>query len=334
MLKFVSKCVENPQFSLFWATTFWIAVAKQIQHSVFHSCQYGGIRKNKTMLAFNHEAFHAVSAKCKGQNSKHKHAAGGLDKEKMNFATSEESAYTMGLAKLLANCIALVLNNLGVKAPEETLHQFTSTSLRSLQQMKAATGVQPKASRIPRLVPTFRARIKLQAMTTLLPDFQLYQKCAIKLDAPSNPILPKGSKLLPTQPAKTSSDEGGGDQSLPPPIILGKTADVNADHCEQLVQTWASPWSPLEFVRQAVKAGHPSQLDACLPMRLKLLSQKFRMVPLLERCRHRIQKTKFWMDRMAVLKSKEKILKASVHEDVRLVLEIRTYCCGRRCCNQ
>ena len=256
------------------------------------------------MLAFNHEAFHAVSAKCKGQNSKHKHA------------------YPMGVAKLLANCIAMALISLGDKTPEETLRQLKSTSLKSLQQMKAATGVQPKASRIPPLVPTFKARIKLQAMTTVLPDFQLYQKCRddIKLDAPSNPILPEGSKLLSIQPAKTSSDEGGGDQSLPPPIVLGKTADKNEDHCEQLVQTWGSPWSPLEFVKQAVKAGHPSQLDACLPMRLKLLSQKFRVVPLLERCRHRIHKTKFWMDRMAVLKSQEKILKASMRKDVRLVL--------------
>ena len=188
--------------------------------------------------------------------------------------------------------------------------------------MKAATGLQPKASRIPPLVPTFKARVKLQAMTEVLPDFQLYQKCKddIKLDAPSNPILPEGSKLLSIQPAKTSTDEGGDDQSLPPPIMLGKTADENEDHREQLVQTWGSPWSLLEFVRQAVKAGHPSQLDACLPVRLKLLSQKFRVVPLLERCRHRIQRTKFWMDRMAVLKSQEQILKANMHEDIRLVL--------------
>ena len=188
--------------------------------------------------------------------------------------------------------------------------------------MKAATGVQPKASQIPPLVPTFKARIKLQAMTTVLADFQLYQKCRddIKLDAPSNPILPKGSKLVSIQPAKTANDEGGVDSSLPPPIVLGKTADEDADHCEQLVQTWGSPWSPMEFVKQGVKAGHPSQLDACLPMRLKLLSQKFRVVPVLERCRHRIQRTKFWMDRMAVLQSEEKVLKASMHEDVRMVL--------------
>ena len=97
-------CVENAQFSHFWATTFWLTVARQMQYSVFHSCQYGGTRKKKTMLAFNSEVFHAVSAKCKGQNSKHKHAAWGLDKDEAKFATSEETAYPMGLAKMLADC--------------------------------------------------------------------------------------------------------------------------------------------------------------------------------------------------------------------------------------
>ena len=162
-------CVENPQFTLFWATTFWLSVAKRMRYSVFHSCQYGSIRKKKTMLAFNSEVFHAVSAKCKGQNSKHKHAAWGLDKKK--FATSEETAYPMVLAKMLANCIKMSLINLGIEAPEETLHQLKSTSIKSLRQMKAATGLQPKASRIPPLVPTFKARVKLQALTALLPDF-------------------------------------------------------------------------------------------------------------------------------------------------------------------
>ena len=135
-------------------------------------------------------------------------------------------------------------------------------------------------------------------MTEALPDFQLCQKCRgdIKLDAPNDPILPKGSKLLSSQPAKTSSDEGGDDQSLPPPIMLGKPAHEKEEQSEQLVQTWGSPWSPLEFAKQAVKAGHPSQLDACLPTRLKLLSQKFHVTPLIERCRIRIQKTNQVLD--------------------------------------
>ena len=48
------------------------------------------------------------------------------------------------------------------------------------------------------------------------------------------------------------------------------------------------------------------------------------MAPLLERCRHRIQRTKFWMDRMAALKSDEQTLKANMHEDVRHVLADKT----------
>ena len=95
-------------------------------------------RKRRCWLSIT-KVSHAVSAKCKGQNSKHKHAAWELDKDKKKFATSEETAYPMGLAKLLATCIALALINLVIKAPEETLHQLKSTSLKSLQQMKAAT---------------------------------------------------------------------------------------------------------------------------------------------------------------------------------------------------
>ena len=63
--------VENPQFSLFWVTTFWTEVAHLAMYSVFHSCQYGGLRKKKTMLAFNVADFSAVSAMCPGQSSSH-----------------------------------------------------------------------------------------------------------------------------------------------------------------------------------------------------------------------------------------------------------------------
>ena len=50
-------CVENPQFSLFWATTFWISVAHLVSYAVFHSCQYGSARQKKTMIAFSHREF-------------------------------------------------------------------------------------------------------------------------------------------------------------------------------------------------------------------------------------------------------------------------------------
>ena len=37
-------CVENPQYSLFWSTTFWLRVAHKVMYTVLHSCQYGSRR--------------------------------------------------------------------------------------------------------------------------------------------------------------------------------------------------------------------------------------------------------------------------------------------------
>lgn len=52
-------CIENPQFSHFWDTSFIRDVWHLLQFSVFHSCQYGGSRLKRTMLAFNAIEFQA-----------------------------------------------------------------------------------------------------------------------------------------------------------------------------------------------------------------------------------------------------------------------------------
>ena len=51
------------------------------------------------MLAINVADFLAVSAMCPGQSSKHKHASWGLNSSN-RFATADETAYPMGLARL------------------------------------------------------------------------------------------------------------------------------------------------------------------------------------------------------------------------------------------
>ena len=45
-------CIENPQFSLFWATSFWLFRYHRaiLQYSVFHNCQYGSNRQKKTTI--------------------------------------------------------------------------------------------------------------------------------------------------------------------------------------------------------------------------------------------------------------------------------------------
>ena len=37
-------CIENPQYSLFWATSFWQEVAHLVMYSTIHTCQYGSKR--------------------------------------------------------------------------------------------------------------------------------------------------------------------------------------------------------------------------------------------------------------------------------------------------
>ena len=148
--------VENPQFSLFWATCFWTEVAHLAMYSIFHSCQYGGKRKKKTMLAFNVRDFSVISATCPGQTAKHKHEKRGVRKNNQ-FATAEETAYPMGLAKMIAITFARVLLRHGIAPLPDTLDQVQECSLQSLQKMRASTGQQIRSSKIPPLVRTYTA---------------------------------------------------------------------------------------------------------------------------------------------------------------------------------
>ena len=216
-------CVENPQYRLFWATTFWTSVAAKFTYTIFHSCQYGSSRKKKTMLAHNHPAFKAISAKCPGQNSKHKHAAWGVNSKTKKFATSEETAYPMGLAKVIANCFVVALQSRGVIMPVQSMLEVDDLSLRYLQKLRATAGVQPRASRIPPLVPTFKRKLQMKINTTTS-SFKLFQKAPKTI----SDDLPKGSKLLAISPLPTAI--GGGDKAV--------EMDSAGQGNEDIVQTW------------------------------------------------------------------------------------------------
>ena len=159
-------CVENPQFSLFWATTFWQQVAHLLQYSIFHSCQYGSQRRKKTMLAFNVSEFHAINATCKGQNTKHKHAQWGYNRKTKSFATAEQSAYPIRLSKMIAMVIVRSLIRLGIQCNPETLDALQPVSLQALQ--RAATGAQSRSSR--------KLRFRISGNDTALPNANIFQR--------------------------------------------------------------------------------------------------------------------------------------------------------------
>ncbi len=112
-------------------------MAHLVSCAVFHSCQYGSARQKKTMIAFSPREFEVVNAVFKGQNSRHKHAKWGYMAKEKQFATSEETAYPMVLAKMFASCFDNALVSKGIAVPPETLEDIKDTSLQSLQQMRA-----------------------------------------------------------------------------------------------------------------------------------------------------------------------------------------------------
>ena len=160
-------CVENPQYSLFWATTFWTAVPDKFQYAIVHSCQYGSARKKKTMLAHSDPAFNAICAQCP--------AAWGVNSATKRFATSAETAYPMGLPKMIANCFVVAVQSKGVQMPPQSIHEADQLSLDYLRRSRATSGLQPRASPISPLVRIFKTRTRLHT-TSLTAVFKLYQK--------------------------------------------------------------------------------------------------------------------------------------------------------------
>ena len=248
----VIVCVENPQFSLFWATTFWQQVAHLLEYTVFHSCQYGSLRQKKTMLAFNVAEFHAINAVCKGQNSKHKHAAVGYNRETKSFATAEEAAYPMGLSKMIAMVIVRCLVRLGMQTKPETMEAIQPVSLQALQKMRAATGTQSRANKIPALVSTYRTKFRLSGCEADLPQGHLFQRLREQVTISSEPmqVLPKGSKLLAITPADNIDT---GDEKIAQPEVFELTASAGSE-APRLMQTWGIPWEPEQFVDEVVTA--------------------------------------------------------------------------------
>jgi hypothetical protein len=62
-------CVENPQYSFFWQTTFILEVIHHLQFPTFQSCRYGSRRPKRTMLAFNVEEFTVINKMCEEVSS-------------------------------------------------------------------------------------------------------------------------------------------------------------------------------------------------------------------------------------------------------------------------
>ena len=297
-------CVENPQFSHFWATTFWVKVAGLLQYTVLHSCQFGSTRQKKTMLAHNDCSFHLLHRLCPGESKTHRHAQWGLTKEQ-KFATADETAYPFELARDIANIFVIILLKNGIKPPPQLLSDVTPKSDQVLQALRAQTGTQPRAARLPPLVPEFKCFVKRPANQSLE-------------DVPN-------AKRVARNPFASSRMKGGMNSSLESgqeTIGVPTTCFADSEHnsCDNPEEVWGVYHDPMEFIQKAAETGHPQNLNSCLPEVLRKAVRVNADTTELQRARARTELILKWKKLARDLEPQEKKLKESMPSHLQVIL--------------
>ena len=329
-------CIETPQCSFFWQTSFIQEVIHHMQFTTFQSCRHGSRRPKRTMLGFNVDEFEVINKMCEGVSSSHRHDGWGLNASAKKFATAMETAYPMPLARLIAAQFILALQRLGISMPAQTPSEISCTDNAVLPVLRAQAGGQPKAARLPPLIPHFAAT--LTGFRTDLPSFEVLQKVqsALAINTTNAPTtLPKGSKLLQLCPAVLPSTvcQGGvfasrqhlSQEEVDRIVLSCKAVQSQREGiCE--TQVWGIPWTEEELVRQMVDHWHPAALQSCLPDVLKDTVEVYKALDAHQRVSVRAAKLGYWLKALKSFREAEVELKQSMDLKVAAVLEGKNIC--------
>ena len=267
----------------------------------------------RTMFAHNHPSFAAINMKCPGVSSSHRHEKWGVTKR--GFATSEETAYPFVLARTVAHAFAKALLSLKLTASAETLGELQTSSSQVLQAIRGQTGLQPKAQRLPPIVPEYQTWIKVTNTRSNLPSsqlsFRLKRAVAIQcLTSGKKITIPAYSKLVSEQLHNDTASNRGESESI---VSEVKVNDSNQPDVSTVSQTWAIPWSPMQFVTdEASKAGRPASLKSFAPTVLHEVTEFYNNTRAHDRIKFRADKIKHWVDRCKMLANDEN----KIHEQL------------------
>ena len=248
--------VENPRSSLFWLTRFWKSVAKHFNYTSHQACAYGGDRPKWTVLAWNHQRFSHINLCCLGESPSHIHKPWGIvqSTQGTHFSTSEEAAYPRGLARAIAKAFADILVSHGWSPPHECF-QLQSHDI-NLKTMRAVATAQPKASRIPPVVREHKQVVVVRGPAHVLNDMPVepMQRLKSSLHIPTEcdaalRVLPEGAQLLRVTPLRS----------------MGGIASQSSAFSNCMEQAWGIPFSPEEFIQEAVSRGHPKLISSLVP---------------------------------------------------------------------
>lgn len=205
--------------------------------------------------------------------------------------------------------------------PAET---HSADQVASLVRCRAATGIQPKSSKLPPLVREHKSVFVVRG------PHESLVKCGVKpMERVKHPKtippdcdishevseIPSESQLLRFTPLRS---RGGSDK------VFDRGSDSHKFDCHkatQFEQAWGIPYKPSEFVREAVVAGHPHHIKNLIPEVLAKAIRKNTELSSHEICAGRAEWFKMWLARSRELQADELELKKTIHPDVAKIIE-------------
>ena len=258
----VEWSLEQPHRSLFWRTTWWRTVLQHIKpfFIFFANCMHGGARPKRTCLATSVPTLVALSRECDGQ---HTHLP-SWGKCGLGWSTAAEVEYPHELCKLWSQLLMMHLAKQDAivhvqPSAHDQPHAFSSVS--TLTQTRKS----------PTFMPEFKQVQTLHALRP--PDLKVPSTLAapLLLSLKSGQVrIPKGCKILDAFPLCAASLPG---PSTGDSMASAESPDLKKEDKRELNRVsdsvhsakWhqvrvAFPFSPEEFVREAVCRGHPSSV--------------------------------------------------------------------------
>ncbi|CAE7198396.1 ubiad1 [Symbiodinium natans] len=184
---------ENPLNSFMWQTTAWRQGTSglSLREAVFDHCCYGGNRPKHTLWVHNVPAFDQLNLTCPGESASHKHLPWGRV-SKFRYATSEETAYPLGLCKAVAALLLEELCQRGFQLPARSLSDEVRQQHRAAQ---VSLGYQPRGKKVaPMVVVVVTSDHDFLPASAKLPVAVPVPPSA-SCDPPL-PELPMGSRIL------------------------------------------------------------------------------------------------------------------------------------------
>ena len=225
--------IENLASSLMWITDPFVEMVQQINFDAFsfHTCMFAAKRKKDTAIWTSVPQLRAyLERKC---DNAHQHLPWGRTEK--GFATAEECAYNDSLCASWAEAITAFALSRNFVAPPLTIADVQVETHSVTHVNKAILGCLPRGRKLVPLMSEF-----LQPQVHDISEISILQQLPLGKRIPDEcTVFPKGSRLL-----QFVNEDGG-------------------NYCGTGMPTLATigiPREPLEFLQEACKLIHPTEM--------------------------------------------------------------------------